>query len=116
MSDRHAARRSLGTAQGPVDPPAAATPVSRIGNTEEQVEMLEMLGLPGETNGAQIAEVLRQLRALPAHQREAALDASGLVARVGPTRLSDESLKALILRLANATNVNLMIRQLGGED
>lgn len=115
MSDRHAARRSLGTAQGPVDPPASS-PVSRIGNTEEQIEMLQMLGLPGETNGAQIAEVLRQLRALPVHERAAALDASGLVARVGPTRLSDESLKALILRLSNATNVNLMIRQLGGEE
>ena len=116
MSDRHAARRSLGPAPGSVDQPAPAAPIGRIGNSEEQVELLQMLGLPGETNGSQISDLLRELHALPDHARAAALDASGIVGRVGPTRLSDESLKALILRLATATNVNLMIRQLGGED
>lgn len=89
--------------------------MSRIGNSEDQVELLQMLGLPGETSGPQLAELLRQLRALPEAQRGAALDNSGIVDRVGPTRLSDDSLKALILRLANATNANLLIRRLGGE-
>lgn len=89
--------------------------LSRIGNSIDQVELLQMLGLPGETSGPQLAELLRQLRCLPEAAREAAIDSSGIVERVGPTRLSDNSVKALILRLCNATNANLLIRQLGGE-
>lgn len=116
MSDRHAARRSLGLPPATVDQPSPAAPVSRIGNSEEQIELLEMLGLPGETNSGQISDLLRQLRALPEHHRAEALEASGIIDRVGPTRLSVASLTSLILRLANATNANLMIRQLGTDD
>jgi hypothetical protein len=115
MSDRNLARRSPGTAPAPDKTSATAVPMSRIGNSEDQVELLQMLGLPGETSGPRLAELLRQLRALPEAERAAAIDVSGIVDRVGPTRLSDDSLKALILRLANATNANLLIRQLGGE-
>lgn len=85
----------------------------RIGNTVEQSELLELLGLPGETSGVQLSEALRTLRLLPEAERARALDACGIVERIGPTRLSHRSLKALILRLVNSGNINLLIRELG---
>lgn len=115
MSDRNLARRSFGPAPTPDDHAAPASPLSRIGNSEEQTALLEMLGLPGETSGPQLADLLRRLRGLPEAERGAAVDASGIVDRVGPTRLNHESLKSLILRLASANNASLLIRQLGGE-
>lgn len=115
MSDRNLARRSLGPAPTPDDAAADAAPLRRIGNSEDQTALLEMLGLPGETSGTQLAELLRRLRALTETERPAAIDASGILDRIGPTRLNHESLKALILRLASATNASLLIRQLGTE-
>lgn len=112
MSDRNAARRWLGPGPAPEEPTATA-PLRRIGNTAEQSELLEMLGLPGETSGPQLSELLKTLRALPDAERAAALEACGIIERIGPTRLSRDSVKALLLRLVTSTNINLLIRQLG---